>query len=289
VGRSVTLERKEINELNLVSRNESTLSSPGSRPGSNTGCKEALANLSTWFGNCLHNHAACGEGYEGNTLPTRVLDLEPQGNPGGVCLHITNPHSPKSPYATLSHCWGSVLPLRLEQENMVLFQSSIAQGSLPKTFQDAVQITRHLGLRFLWIDSLCIIQDSPEDWEIESSNMGSVYENSICNIAASAAPDGRAGCFFDRHPLLVQPCEALVTPLTMHYFYFDDDGEEVNEVELKDPQLCQILPQHVWEEGVTSAVLNGRAWVAQERMLSPRTIHFGKKQLFWECRELVSS
>ena len=71
-------------------------------------------------------------------------------------------------------------------------------------------ITRRLGLRFLWIDSLCIIQDSIENWTHESAMIGLVYSNATCNIAATAAEDSSAGCFFERNPLLAQPCRAKI-------------------------------------------------------------------------------
>lgn len=167
---------------------------------------------------------------------------------------------------------GSVAPLRLEQGNLASFQSGMLLETLPKTFRDAIQITLHLRLRFLWIDSLCIIQDSPEGWLSESGDMGHVYENSLCNIVATAAPDGRGGCFRNRNPFVVQPCEVLVTEPS------EVRGEGVKR---KQPKAYQLISQKLWEPGVAETVLGKRAWVTQERQLSPRTIHFGE-QLFWK-------
>jgi hypothetical protein len=155
-------------------------------------------------------------------------------------------------------------------------QKSIDIITLSNTFKDAITVTRSLGLRFLWIDSLCIIQDSLEDWATQSAVMGKIYENSICNIAATAAEDGRFGCFFTRNPLFAQPCKAIVRKL-----------EDVKDPSSLSTSLHVIVPQRVWR-GVDRAAINTRAWVVQERILAPRTIHFGQNQLFWECRELVS-
>jgi hypothetical protein len=137
----------------------------------------------------------------------RVLDVGTPSKPS-LSLHITEDSSLKSPYITLSHCWGNpkLQIKRLSNANISQFTNLIDDAELPKTFQDAIAIARRLGVRFLWIDSLCIIQDSVEDWVKESSNMGNVYKNSLCNIAATAAPDGRTGCFLQRNPLLARPC-----------------------------------------------------------------------------------
>jgi hypothetical protein len=70
--------------------------------------------------------------------------------------------------------------------------------ALPLTFEDAIVATRRLGARYIWIDSLCIIQDDPADWERESSSMADVYRNATCNIAASAAHDSNGGLYRDR-------------------------------------------------------------------------------------------
>lgn len=95
--------------------------------------------------------------------------------------------------------------------------------------------------------------------------MGEVYANGICNIAATAAPDGRLGCFLDRNPLLAQKYRVRI-------------GKET--VDLID-QMC-------WYNNITDAPLNKRAWVLQEELLSPRILHWGKQQLFWRCTELVN-
>ena len=74
-------------------------------------------------------------------------------------------------------------------------------ANLSQTYQDAIAITRLLGLRYLWIDSLCIIQDSVVDWQTEAAKMGGIFKSSLCTIAASSASSSSEGCFFDRDPL----------------------------------------------------------------------------------------
>jgi len=151
-----------------------------------------------------------------------------------------------------------------------VLQKEILVPQLSKTFQDALIITRRLDLRYLWIDSLCIIQDSEEDWQEQSACMGQVYSNSYCNIAAAHAADGTYGCFAGRNPDLVKPLKVDLNwgPHPGTYY------------------ATQWL---YWEHNVLHTPLNQRAWVFQERFLAPRNLYFGATQLYWECCELVAS
>jgi Heterokaryon incompatibility protein (HET) len=162
---------------------------------------------------------------------------------------------------------------RLMMGNLNQFIEGMDITELPKTFQDAIQLSRRLNNRFLWIDSLCIIQDSKEDWLKESVVMGDIYKHALCNIAATAAPDGRTGCFLERNPLLAQPCR-------VHIDSYPGPRSKSG--------VYDLAPQLFWEQGLLQAPLLQRAWVVQERTLAPRVIHFGKNQLFWECHESVS-
>jgi hypothetical protein len=120
---------------------------------------------------------------------------------------------------------------------------------------------------------MCIVQDSPEDWAPESATMGEVYKYSYCNIAATAAGDGRSGCFLKTNPLLARACRIKVTDTCPRA------SLPVRTYKLVDPEL--------WSASLLEAPLNEGTWVVQERFLVPRILHFGKDQLFWECLELV--
>jgi hypothetical protein len=104
-------------------------------------------------------------------------------------------------YNALSHCWGSGQPIiRTVKDNIAeLRKNGIALGDLPRTFQDAVEICRRLGVKYVWIDSLCIIQNDSQDWHNQAPRMASVYKNSFITIAASKAHDPSEGCFSDTH------------------------------------------------------------------------------------------
>lgn len=144
----------------------------------------------------------------------------------------------------------------------------LPESELPRTFRDVIEVARRLGIRYLWIDSLCIVQDSAEDWSAESSVMGRVYRNALCNIAATASADSQGGLFVDRDARMV--CPAVI----------------VSQWSDCPPSTYQISKRHVWEDGVSDAVLNTRGWVLQERFSAPRIMHFAADQIYWECFEL---
>ena len=149
-------------------------------------------------------------------------------------------------------------------------------AQLPAAIQDASEVCRWLGIRYLWVDTLCIIQDDEHlaDWIRESALMGNVYENSLMNLSALAAPDTEHSFFLQRDPLDVSEVRIRTTLKcdTMRL------GDVVNESRLVDPNL--------WTTSVQENHLNRRSWVMQERLLPVRVLHFGQHQLLWECAEL---
>lgn len=177
---------------------------------------------------------------------------------------------------------------------------SISQP-LPTTFNDAVLVARELGVRFLWIDSLCIIQDSPEDWAVHAPQMAKVYGGAYATIAADAAKDSAAG--------FLSGCRRhLSSPKTVA---FSCDGHDGLVYVRKRGSLAYQLPYHDWSEpgrSIASRIrgpkevvdrfcreqeppesgLSTRGWVFQERVLSPRTLHFGGAETGWECRSLIN-
>ncbi|KAH8592823.1 heterokaryon incompatibility protein-domain-containing protein, partial [Bisporella sp. PMI_857] len=171
-------------------------------------------------------------------------------------------------YLTLSHCWGATMPLKLESSSLETHRKAIPLKYLSKTFQDAIYLVRGLGYQYIWIDSLCIIQDSEEDWQRESEFMGSIYRNSICTLAATASTSGEGGLFRLRNILRNHRCQ--VWGDSAHAIYIDIE----NDTALEN-----------YREDVGNGPLNSRAWVLQERYLSPRVIHFTANAVYWDCHE----
>lgn len=204
-------------------------------------------------------------------LPTRLLDVGYiDGNPH-LRVRDTSDLKPRTMYVTLSHCWGRNNILSLLDSNIEEFQRSIPFESLPKTFRDAVEVTRGLGYQYLWIDSLCIIQKSSTDWHRESAFIGDIYSNAILNIAATASVDSNGGLFQGSKSLALNPCRVNLK------------GNLIDETEF----ICHR--PYEWDDSIERAPLARRAWVVQERMLSPRIVHFAEDQIYWECQSCRDS
>jgi hypothetical protein len=238
-------------------------------PSSSTDSDRTWHLAQSWFRECENLHTMCSRKSDRpQWQPTRLLNVGTAENPS-VHLQVNNSNSNIETYVSLSHCWGKIKILRLLQSNVEALQVRISEIELPKTFREAISVTRRLGYSFLWIDSLCIIQDSAEDWRKEAAIMGDVYRNAVFNIAATKSSNGSQGCFANRNPILIQPC------------YVEAKWEwEAGRYQLHDSAL--------WRHGVTRAPLNTRAWVVQEMSLAKRVLHFGKDQLFWECDQKMA-
>jgi hypothetical protein len=141
-----------------------------------------------------------------------------------------------------------------------------------KTFADAFLVVNGLGIQFIWIDSLCIIQDSRGDWLKESAMMGRVYGAAYLNIAATGAVDGSEGLLFDHDPRAVAPTQISIR--------WEGRPEKLYLV---------VEDENAWRERFEGFPLCRRAWALQERVLAPRILHFTKEQLIWECRRHVLS
>ncbi|CZR56181.1 uncharacterized protein PAC_06069 [Phialocephala subalpina] len=208
-------------------------------------------------------------------IPSRTINVGTidSGKAPFLQIHSQNDDSgPKSvpiSWATLSHCWGGSALMVTSTHTLEEHTREIPMDRMPQTFLDAVNITRELGIEHLWIDSLCIVQDSEEDWVNESSKMAQVYRYSILNIAAEASRNAGDGIFKPRtfrrllakFPLRWRG-ELLVFPLLRNWM----------------ESLCG-----------DASILSKRGWVLQENLLSPRTLHFGLEQIFWSCASTIIS
>jgi hypothetical protein len=158
----------------------------------------AVRQIIQWLSDC-DKHLGCTASHRSITaLPTRVLDL------GKDSIKLFESQGIDGTYMTLSHCWGSTPFITTTKDTIQERKEGIPLEDLPQTFKDAVSLTRNLGIQYLWIDSLCIIQQDTEDWEKEASKMGSVYSHSYLNIAATSSMGGDGGCFQKRQVLMAQ-------------------------------------------------------------------------------------
>lgn len=176
-------------------------------------------------------------------------------------------------YITLSHCWGTYQHFVLKSEDLLDYGRGISFGKLPKTFQDAITFCVELGVYQIWIDALCIMQDDSTDWQIESAKMADISQNAYLTLAATASSNDMSGCFakvktadvveyeLAAKDYLWRPHKIMVRKKLQHWGW---------------PPSGSILAVYP---------LLSRGWAFQERILSPRVLHFCKEELVWECRE----
>jgi len=125
--------------------------------------------------------------------PSRLIDIQAfEGESPDVRLVDENE---VLEYLPLSHCWGQVPTFTTTSESLDQRRPRIPYGNLPRTFKDAVKISRDLSYRYLWIDALCIVQGSEEDWASEGSKMEDIFSNCALCIAATSGIDGSSGCY----------------------------------------------------------------------------------------------
>jgi hypothetical protein len=198
-------------------------------------------------------------------LPARLLDL----GGGSIRLHTTNGMDVATRYVALSFMWGSATALdrvaRTFTANVEAFSHHI--DGLPTTFADAIAVTLQLGIRYLWIDSLCIIQDDIGDFSAERGNVENIFSNAYCVIAASSASSALGVGDGLRRPRRSR----AVVPLG------STDGLPI--------AICEMIDN--FESDVEASPLSRRAWAFQEHIFSRRTIFFTSSQIYWQCGEEI--
>lgn len=208
-----------------------------------------------------------------------TLGLEPDD--GHSTIKLTNYALGKGPYITLSRCWGTTRPMvTTNKSNYQELVDGMLETSLPKTFLDAVHIARGLGIRYLWIDSLCIIQDDLAGWEIESTKMADVYSGSFLAIAATRSVDCDGGCFSERQTeggvktnTSLRPLETFKIEGCNQWLPFQISVREALSISHQDACYPPL--------GSRTAAAFHRAWCFQERLLSARVLHFHLDEMVW--------
>lgn len=173
-------------------------------------------------------------------------------------------------YVTLSHRWPPNLSLKTTSQSIDQHRQGIPLSRMPATFRDAVIVCRKLGIRYLWIDALCILQGSDEDWAKEAPQMGPIYSNAVFTISALDASSSDGGLFRDRPP---------VTSVTFESPVPEESKSQVMGLRVSMPSF---------DSDMERSPLDARGWVYQERLLSNANLHYGPNQMLWECQTVVS-
>lgn len=171
-------------------------------------------------------------------------------------------------WVALSYCWGGDSKFTLRSDTFQGLKDGLLLEDWPATLRDAIKITRSLGLQYIWIDALCIMQDSASDWQAEAARMQDVYSGAAVTIIASESPSTGAGIYAPRAPSTYTPC-----PLK-----FASKNEKQTTVWLR-PSIRNAV-----DASYTDPV-QSRGWTLQEGLLAPRTLSFHKDQMVWECSQ----
>lgn len=195
------------------------------------------------------------------------MDLSCPGLPAGYWRLAlpNNEETAYEPYMTLSHRWGTSQPLTLTEASVKTLRTGFKIAELPGLYQDAIAVAKHLSVRYLWIDSLCIFQDSQTDFQIEAASMQKVYAEALCNLAACTGVSD--SMFVNRDPDVVGTSAATVRR--------PQSGLDKDYV---------VVERALWSTEVINTPLSKRAWVFQEEVLARRTLYFGVTQVSWSCR-----
>ncbi|KAF2011920.1 hypothetical protein BU24DRAFT_266342 [Aaosphaeria arxii CBS 175.79] len=232
---------------------------------------EHMEVVRQWLRDCDENHNPnickpaehiCGSRDAKVRLPTRLIDV---GTNGTVRLWETTAED-VGEWIALSHQWGPEPHFATYPNNVEEHKQGIEIGKLAATFRDAVRVTRALGHRYLWIDSICIIQGPDGDFEQEAKRMEDVYSGANCVIAASCSTDHFSGFFHQRN----------------HRDIVNMRPEGKNDMPFA---MCQTIDN--FKEHVLEGALNRRGWVLQEHALARRTIFFTEHQTYFECGDGV--
>jgi len=228
-------------------------------PITDVGSESAIRRARQLFEACRDGHRLCPRART-PPLPTRAIDVGFIDSGDPVRLHIASPGECRD-YAALSYCWGGLQPVLLTAKNLKEMTESIPLDSLPQTIKDTIRVTRGLGIRFLWVDALCIIQDGDANDKVrEIDRMGKLYRSATVTIFAASAKAVSDG--------FLQP------RLTLSSFSLP--------IKCADGKLG-TAKLTIGDNHDFMHPLNTRGWTLQETLLSSRKLVYGEKELVWDC------
>ncbi|KAK4198190.1 HET-domain-containing protein [Triangularia verruculosa] len=252
-----------------------------------TSSKKAFSTARSWVNDCLKYHPQCSQQFlksNGSAQPKRLIELHPSSGPSSDNPKIRlielsgATHCPK--YIALSYCWGygSGKSYTTTKDNVRLHRDQIPYAKLPATLKDAVCICKKLGMKYLWIDALCIIQDCSSDVVDEVAKMAMVYHKAWLTVSVDISKASTDGCFNDKRERRLSTLDNGVgfkveIPTAL------DDGSKSN-LQLFAPVATFPRP-----DNIQSTPLTARAWTFQEQALSRRILHYTSSGLVWECRK----
>ena len=235
----------------------------------------SISQIRTWMEMCQRDHKVCkirqDIPFSATDPQFRLIDVG-NGVESAVYLVASKDIVGDFNYITLSHRWTEETDkTELTRSNFHDYLTCMPYLDWPATFRQTISIARQLHIKYVWIDSLCIIQDQ-QDWAVQSQLMHRIYAGGVLNLAELATPTMANGLQLHRDPLEISPC--ILSGRVPQY------GTSVRHF------LC--WRPNEYRDRVDNSPLYRRGWTFQERLLSKRTVHFGR-QLYWECAALHAS
>lgn len=242
-----------------------------------------------WINSCLSDCADsdshqphspdCGSHHR--WLPTRLIEICDSTSlrlvQSSDILEQTPQHSELPRYTALSYCWGTskdaLSQLKATTENQSSLASGFTCSQIPKVLQDAVTVTRVLGIQYIWIDALCILQDAISDWEAESSQMANIYGSAfltICSLTSSC------------HISFIQPdyrrvkvaFQSSLDPGISGTYILSHKNHFVVSSNFLTPSGHRMIPRNRWDQ---------RGWTFQESLMSRHLLMFSPSYKFFRC------
>lgn len=261
-----------------IAKSQQTMSPSISFSESSPRSEVSANRMVKWLQEC-EQHEECAT-TEAQCLPSRVIDI------GKECpfvrLHVSCPGE-LGTYTALSYCWGGYDGIKLTTSELVSFQEGIEEGILPQTYKDAIFVTRNLGIRYLWIDALTVLQDNESDWQSECEKMDQVYGNARLTLSASNAASAEEGFLGDRErrDTALAYCGLISHEQVRYPMYLTEQfhgfGTRASREDLNSSHSGQLR-----REPLTS-----RGWAVQEILLSKRILYFSSDRMIWQCRHVT--
>lgn len=232
--------------------------------GTDSKAFDPVALASKWLKTCVRNHTLCSSPVM-RFFPTRILNVGAKGEDIRLQSKL---REYTRPYVTLSHCWGKDNILMTTSKTLKDRSLGIKSSSLPEVFRRAVQLTQALGFSYLWIDSLCIVQDSPEEWAEETSKMAEIYSNSYLTISIMNEDE------FSSTSIQSSSVKKLG----------EEDSKSLCATCVRNCRAFKPLVEDNASTMLLDSPVSKRAWIFQEYVLSSRVLYYSSTRVAWECR-----
>uniref|UniRef100_A0A8H7N0N2 Heterokaryon incompatibility domain-containing protein n=1 Tax=Bionectria ochroleuca TaxID=29856 RepID=A0A8H7N0N2_BIOOC len=227
--------------------------------------------IQSWLDTCIRTHKRCNEREQ--VVPDRLLQLDRASE----SFRLINKRElePSVRYVTLTHCYNiDNQSLQLTQSTLEQLSSSQPLSTLPLAYRDAFSVISRLGLSYLWIDRLCVFQtDRTEPSRATDNNqLRDIFSNAFLGIATTGSTSPSSGLFATHH-------RRLITPTVLH-IPVDDKGTMVPYMAKSEQQGEKVID--FWDEPLSKS-----AQAMNQRLLTPRMLHFGRSLIYWECHSAI--